>query len=101
MRFRTRMSVTKLIFIIIIVSLCVFTGYYVFADVEDKTGVIVAFLSIAMTITNYYFKDKNSKDYPDSLLQEEEETEEETEAVKDNQIWFDLDSNEKEEWTSD
>lgn len=64
------MSVTKLIFIIVIVSLCVFTGYYVFSDMEDKTWVIVAFLSIAMTITNYYFKDKNPKDYPDSLVKD-------------------------------
>jgi hypothetical protein len=66
--FWTKLSVTKLIFIIVILSLCVFTGYYVFADLEDKSGVVVAFLSIAMTITNYYFKDKNSKDYPDSLI---------------------------------
>lgn len=64
------MSVTKLVFIIVIVSLCVFTGYYVFSDLEDKTWVIVAFLSIAMTITNYYFKDKNPKDYPDSLVKD-------------------------------
>lgn len=69
--FRERFSVTKLVFIIVIVSLCVFTGYYVFADIEDKTGVIVAFLSIAMTITNFYFKDKNSKEFPDSLIEEE------------------------------
>lgn len=69
--FRERFSVTKLVFIIVIVSLCIFTGYYVFADIEDKTGVIVAFLSIAMTITNFYFKDKNSKEFPDSLIEEE------------------------------
>lgn len=68
MRFRTKMSITKLVFLIVIISLCVFTGYYVFADIEDKTWVVVAFLSIAMTITNYYFKDKNSKDYPDTLV---------------------------------
>jgi hypothetical protein len=37
----------------------------------------VAFLSIAMTITNYYFKDKNSKDYPDSLIKWEEDLSEE------------------------
>lgn len=66
--FWTKMSITKLVFLIVIISLCVFTGYYVFADIEDKTGVVVAFLSIAMTITNYYFKDKNSKDYPDTLV---------------------------------
>ena len=65
---RTKLSITKLVFLIVIISLCVFTGYYVFADIEDKTWVVVAFLSIAMTITNYYFKDKNSKDYPDSLM---------------------------------
>lgn len=65
---RTKLSITKLVFLIVIISLCVFTGYYVFADIEDKTGVVVAFLSIAMTITNYYFKDKNSKDYPDALV---------------------------------
>lgn len=69
--FRERFSVTKLVFIIVIVSLCIFTGYYVFADIEDKTGVIVAFLSVAMQITNYYFKDKNSKEFPDSLIEEE------------------------------
>ena len=69
--FRERFSVTKLVFIIVIISLCVFTGYYIFADIEDKTGVIVAFLSIAMTITNFYFKDKNSKEFPDSLIEEE------------------------------
>lgn len=68
--FRERFSVTKLVFIIVIVCLCVFTWYYVFADIEDKTWVIVAFLSIAMTITNFYFKDKNSKEYPDSLIEE-------------------------------
>lgn len=83
--FWERFSVTKLIFIIVIVSLCIFTGYYVFADLEDKSWVVVAFLSIAMTITNYYFKDKNPKDYPDSLV----------EWVEDDQIWFDLDSNEE------
>lgn len=66
--FWTKMSITKLVFLIVIISLCVFTGYYVFADIEDKTGVIVGFLSIAMTITNYYFKDKNPKDYPDTLV---------------------------------
>lgn len=70
--FRERFSVTKLVFIIVIISLCVFTGYYIFADIEDKTGVIVAFLSIAMTITNFYFKDKNSKEFPDSLIEEGE-----------------------------
>jgi hypothetical protein len=43
----------------------------VFADLEDKSGVVVAFLSIAMTITNFYFKDKNSKEFPDSLIEEE------------------------------
>lgn len=69
--FRERFSVTKLVFIIVIISLCVFTWYYIFADIEDKTGVIVAFLSIAMTITNFYFKDKNSKEFPDSLIEEE------------------------------
>jgi len=69
--FRERFSVTKLVFIIVIVCLCVFTWYYVFADIEDKTWVIVAFISIAMTITNFYFKDKNSKDFPDSLIEEE------------------------------
>lgn len=69
--FRERFSVTKLVFIIVIISLCVFTGYYVFADLEDKSGVVVAFISIAMTITNFYFKDKNSKEFPDSLIEEE------------------------------
>ena len=69
--FRERFSITKLVFIIVIVSLCIFTGYYVFADLEDKSGVVVAFLSIAMTITNFYFKDKNSKEFPDSLIEEE------------------------------
>ena len=69
--FRERFSVTKLVFIIVIISLCVFTGYYIFADLEDKSGVVVAFLSIAMTITNFYFKDKNSKEFPDSLIEEE------------------------------
>lgn len=69
--FRERFSVTKLVFIIVIISLCVFTWYYVFADLEDKSGVVVAFLSIAMTITNFYFKDKNSKEFPDSLIEEE------------------------------
>ena len=71
------MSITKLVFLIVIISLCVFTGYYVFADIEDKTWVVVAFLSIAMTITNYYFKDKNSKDYPDSLVKSLDDNEEE------------------------
>lgn len=65
------MSVTKLVFLLIIVCLCVFTWYYVFCDVEDKTGVVVAFLSVAMQITNYYFKDKNAKDYPDTLIKED------------------------------
>lgn len=69
--FRERFSVTKLVFIIVIVCLCVFTWYYVFADIEDKTWVIVAFLSIAMTITNFYFKDKNSKEFPDGLIEGE------------------------------
>lgn len=68
--FFERMSITKLVFLIVIVCLCVFTGYYVFADIEDKTGVIVAFLSIAMTITNFYFKDKKEKDYPDALVKD-------------------------------
>ena len=71
MAFRKNMSITKLVFLIIVVCLCVFTGYYVFSDVEDKTWVIVAFLSIAMTITNFYFKDKDKKDYPDSLIKED------------------------------
>lgn len=69
--FRERFSVTKLVFILIIVCLCVFTGYYIFSDIEDKTGVIVAFLSVAMQITNYYFKDKKEKDFPDSLIEED------------------------------
>lgn len=71
MAFRKNMSITKLVFLIIVVCLCVFTGYYVFSDAEDKTWVIVAFLSIAMTITNFYFKDKDKKDYPDSLIKED------------------------------
>lgn len=72
--FRERFSVTKLVFIIVIISLCVFTWYYVFADLEDKSGVVVAFLSVAMQITNYYFKDKNPKEYPDTLIKREEKT---------------------------
>lgn len=72
--FRERFSVTKLVFIIVIVSLCIFTWYYVFADLEDKSWVVVAFLSIAITITNFYFKDKNEKEYPDSLIREEEKS---------------------------
>lgn len=71
MKFRSNMSITKLVFLLMIVCLCVFTGYYVFSDTEDKTWVIVAFLSIALTITNYYFKDKNSKEYPDSLVKKD------------------------------
>lgn len=70
--FREKLSITKLVFLIIIICLCVFTGYYVFANIEDKTGVIVAFLSVAMQITNYYFKDKNPKEYPDTLIKREE-----------------------------
>lgn len=73
MKFWKNISVTKLVFLIIIMCLCVFTGYYVFSNVEDKTGVIVAFLSVAMQITNYYFKDKNAKDYPDSLIKKDTE----------------------------
>lgn len=69
--FWERFSVTKLVFIIVIISMCIFTWYYVFADLEDKSGVVVAFLSIAITITNFYFKDKNSKEFPDSLIEEE------------------------------
>jgi len=69
--FWERFSVTKLVFIIVIISMCIFTWYYVFADLDDKSGVVVAFLSIAMTITNFYFKDKNSKEFPDSLIEEE------------------------------
>lgn len=68
--FLERMSVTKIVFLIVIICLCIFTGYYVFADIEDKTWVIVAFLSIAMTITNFYFKDKKEKDYPDSIVKD-------------------------------
>lgn len=29
---------------------------------------VVAFISIATVITNYYFKDKDKKEYPDSLI---------------------------------
>ncbi len=68
--FLERMSVTKIVFLIVIICLCIFTGYYVFSDMEDKTWVIVAFLSIAMTITNFYFKDKKEKDYPDSIVKD-------------------------------
>ena len=70
---REKMSITKLVFLLIIICLCVFTGYYVFANIEDKTGVIVAFLSVAMQITNYYFKEKNPKEYPDTLIKKTEE----------------------------
>lgn len=68
--FLERMSVTKIVFLIVIICLCIFTGYYVFSDMEDKSWVIVAFLSIAMTITNFYFKDKKEKDYPDSIVKD-------------------------------
>ncbi len=73
MKFWTNTSITKLVFLLMIVSLCVFTGYYVFSEWEDKGGIVVAFVSIAITITNYYFKDKNSKDYPDTLIKKTEE----------------------------
>ena len=67
-------SVTKLVFLIIILSLCVFTWFYIFSWAEDKTGIIVAFTSIAMTITNYYFKDKKIKEEKvDSLVEEPEQ----------------------------
>jgi hypothetical protein len=29
---------------------------------------VVAFISIATVITNYYFKDKDRREYPDSLV---------------------------------
>lgn len=34
---------------------------------------VVAFISIATVITNYYFKDKDKKDYPDSLMRSPED----------------------------
>jgi uncharacterized protein (DUF486 family) len=74
MKFRSNMSITKLVFLIIILCLCTFTWYYVFSNKEDSTWVIVAFLSVAMQITNYYFKDKKEKDYPDALIKKEEKT---------------------------
>ena len=61
------MSITKLVFLIMIISLCVFTWYYVFAW-EQSTEMVVAFISIATVITNYYFKDKDRREYPDSLV---------------------------------
>ena len=54
-----------------ILSLCIFTWYYVFADLDDKSWVVVAFLSVALTITNFYFKDKNEKEFPDTLIKED------------------------------
>lgn len=65
--FREKMSITKLVFLIMIISLCVFTWYYVFAW-EQSTEMVVAFISIATVITNYYFKDKDRREYPDSLV---------------------------------
>lgn len=65
--FWEKMSITKLVFLIMIISLCVFTWYYVFAW-EQSTEMVVAFISIATVITNYYFKDKDSREYPDSLV---------------------------------
>lgn len=70
--FRTKMSITKLVFLIMIIALCVFTGYYVFTG-KDSTEMVVAFISIATVITNYYFKDKEKKEYPDALMKEDEE----------------------------
>ena len=69
--FRERFSITKLVFLLVILSLCVFTWYYVFADLDDKSWVVVAFLSVALTITNFYFKDKNEKEFPDTLIKED------------------------------
>ena len=71
MKFWSNTSITKLVFLLIITCLCIFTGYYVFADIEDKAWIIVAFLSISLTITNYYFKDKKEKDYPDTLIKKD------------------------------
>ena len=65
--FWEKMSITKLVFFIMIISLCVFTLYYVFVW-EQSTEMVVAFISIATVITNYYFKDKDRKEYPDSLV---------------------------------
>lgn len=65
--FWEKMSITKLVFLIMIISLCVFTWYYVFAW-EQSTEMVVAFISIATVITNYYFKDKDRREYPDSLV---------------------------------
>lgn len=65
------MSITKLVFLLMIISLCVFTWYYVFTW-EQSTEMVVAFISIATVITNYYFKDKDKKDYPDSLVRGED-----------------------------
>lgn len=65
--FWEKMSITKLVFLIMIISLCVFTWYYVFAG-EQSTEMVVAFISIATVITNYYFKDKDRREYPDSLV---------------------------------
>lgn len=69
--FWERFSITKLVFLLVILSLCVFTWYYVFADLDDKSWVVVAFLSVALTITNFYFKDKNEKEFPDTLIKED------------------------------
>ena len=69
--FRERFSITKLVFLLVILSLCIFTWYYVFADLDDKSWVVVAFLSVALTITNFYFKDKNEKEFPDTLIKED------------------------------
>lgn len=79
--FWEKMSITKLVFLIMIISLCVFTWYYVFMW-EQSTEMVVAFISIATVITNYYFKDKDKKEYPDSLIK-------------------DLDSNPKKKWTNE
>ena len=69
--FWERFSITKLVFLLVILSLCIFTWYYVFADLDDKSWVVVAFLSVALTITNFYFKDKNEKEFPDTLIKED------------------------------
>ena len=62
---RWRLSVTKLVFLIVMVCLCVFTGYQIFTAQEIKNSL---WENVVTVIISFYFWQKVGESKKDPLI---------------------------------
>lgn len=69
---RWRLSVTKLVFLIVMVCLCVFTGYQIFTAQEIKNSL---WENVVTVIISFYFWQKVWESKKDPLINLDNDTE--------------------------